>query len=432
MIGEALGMIRELLELRKLLPNPKLPPAALRALQERKLRAVLRYAYDNVPYYHSLFNSAGLAPEDIRTLEDLQYIPVTTKEALRAAGVASITAKGTDLSSCYLLYTSGSTGKPFTVYVTESEATTRRLLEFRTLLSIGFRYQDRLAFLGPERQRPLRLHHRFGLYCAEVVPSLLSIDEQIRRLQKIRPSILWAYPTVLRALLHNVDYRLSKIVRPRVLITSAEICDEVMKERLRTDLNVEMFNFSAAREAGRIAAECPTHRGLHVIADHVLLECLDGDGSASGGKSGVVVLTNLDAFAMPFIRYRLGDLCTLLTERCPCDSPFPLITSPEGRDRDMLRLPSGKLLSPIGFHFILRTFSGIAQFRLIQESLNLIVLQLVTRQPLPPPVLSRLRSQFLRYLQEPIQIDIQQVDFLREDMPKFKTFISELPAAELW
>lgn len=425
-------MISEVLEMGKLLSNCKLSPSALRVLQERKLRAVLRQAYDNVPYYRSLFSVGGLVPEDIRTVEDLKYIPITTKDDLRAAGVERTLAKGISLPSCSTFRSSGSTGKPFTVYFTPSEARRRRLLEFRTLLSMGVRPRDRLAILGPEEPYASRLHHRLGLYRTEVISLLLPTEEQIRLLQRLQPTVLWAYPTVLRALLQSIDYRLSEVICPRALITSAEVFDEVMKERLRADLNVEMFNFYAAAEVGRIAAECSAHEGLHVVADHVLLECLVGDKPPGGGAPGVVVLTCLDSFAMPFIRYRLGDICARLDKLCSCGSSFPLISPPQGRERDMLRLPSGKLLSPMGLHLVLEGLPKIEQFRFIQESVNHLVLQLVMQQHLPPHTRSQLQARLLAHLQEPVQVDIHLVDSIRDDARKFNTFISKLPPADLW
>ena len=79
-------MIGEILEFRRLLKNQKLSHDALQELQNRKLRTVIRHAYENVPYYRSLFSSVGLTPEDIRTVEDLKHIPITTKDDLRNAG----------------------------------------------------------------------------------------------------------------------------------------------------------------------------------------------------------------------------------------------------------------------------------------------------------------------------------------------------------
>src|SRR5262249_55041996 len=149
--------------------------------------------------------------------------------------------------------------------------------------------------------------------------------------------------------------------------------------------------------------------GLHVVADHVLLESLVGDKRAEEGVSGEVTLTCLDSFALPFIRYRLGDICTPLKNPCSCGSSFPLISPPQGRNRDMLRLPSGQLLSPMGLHCILEGLPGLEQFRFIQESTSSIVLQLVMRHALPLHVLSQLRARLLTHLQEPVQIDIRLV-----------------------
>ena len=420
-------MIGEILELRTLLHTSRLSHSELRTLQERKLRAVIRHAYEQVPYYQSLFRSAGLSTEDIRTVEDLHHMPITTKEELRGAGLHNITARGIDLKSCLSFHTSGSTGKPFTVCATRREIRTRRLVDFRALLSTGVRPRDVLAVLGPERTRPSRLHDRLGLYRTEVIPGLLPVDEQIEQLRKLEPTVLWAYPTVLRALLHRVDYRLSELVHPRTLITSAEPFDEVMRERLRADLDMELFNFYGANEVGRIAWECPAHQGLHVNADHVLLECLEEDRPVGWGKCGVVVLTTLNAFAMPFIRYRLGDTCMLLNNSCSCGTTFPLIGPPTGREDDMIQLPSGKLLSPWGCHFILRSFEVVDQFRLIQESPDHLVLQLVSQKGFTAASLAQLRARLLEQLLEPVKLDVQLVDFIRDDAPKFKVFVSKLP-----
>ncbi|HKZ39794.1 MAG TPA: hypothetical protein VJ044_02465, partial [Candidatus Hodarchaeales archaeon] len=130
-------MIGEVLELRRLIKNRRLSSDALQELQNRKLRTVIRHAYENVPYYRSLFSSVGLTPDDITTVENLKYIPITTKDDLRAEGVERIVSKGVKLSSCITEDTSGSTGKPFTIYFARDEDKIRRLIHFRALLSMG-------------------------------------------------------------------------------------------------------------------------------------------------------------------------------------------------------------------------------------------------------------------------------------------------------
>ncbi len=419
-------MIGKILEFRRLLKNQRLSSDALAELQNRKLRSVIRHAYENVPYYRSLFSSVGLSPEDIRTVEDLKHIPITTKDDLRNAGLENIVAKGVELSSCELLRTSGSTGKPFTTYFNRREGRTRWLLHFRALLSVGFRPWDRLALLGPEQPHRIRLHQRLGFYQSSNVSPFISIENQIQSLQQLRPTLFWAYPTILRAVLHKVDYRLRNFIRPRILITSSEVFDDDIKRRILADLDIEMFNFYGAIETGRIAAECTAHEGLHVHADHVILECLENEWTAEMGKAGATVITALNAFTMPLIRYNLGDICRFVEKTCSCGSSFPLIEPPLGRREDLIRLPNGKVLSPHGFFFILRGFHGIDQFRIIQESFDHFVIQILFKENPQDDTLSKVRSRTMEYLGEPVRLDIQLVDFIQEEKRKFRRFISKI------
>ncbi len=419
-------MLGKIVELHRLLRNRHLSADHLRALQEEKLRAVIRHAYEYVPYYRSLFRSAGLSPEDIRTAQDLRKIPVTTKDDLRTAGLQNIVARGTDLSLCSSARTSGTTGKPFRAYFSHSEATTRHLLQFRAVYSVGFRVRDRLVILGPERAPPSRLRYRLGIFRTTGIDPYLPADVRVRRLREMQPTVLWAYPTHLQALLHAVDYRLRKVVRPRILITSAEVLAPGLRRAVHDDLGVEMFNLYGTNEIGRLAVECTAHEGLHVNADHVILECVDGDQPVAPGELGEVVVTSLNCSVMPFIRYHLGDRCTLLATRCSCGCSFPLINPPLGRNWDMIRLPSGRLLSPSFSMRVLRQYDWIDRFLFIQEDLDHFRLQLALRSSPGEQVLSEIRTQYVQFLRDPVRLDIEIVPSIRENMTKVGSFVSRL------
>jgi phenylacetate-CoA ligase len=301
---------------------------------------------------------------------------------------------------------------------------TRQLVEFRTLLSIGFRPWDRLSVLGPETPHAIRFHERFGFYRSENISALLPAAEQIRLLGKTRPTILWAYPTVLRALIHWQETRLRSILRPRILITSAECMDEVLKEKIRSIWkDIEIFNFYGTAELGRIAAECPEHQGLHVNADHLIVELpKDNNTAGSKEKSGVIV-TALNAFAMPFIRYHLGDISKWIDVRCACGSSFPLMHPIQGREDEMVELPGGRLLSPFGLQFILRRFHEIDQFRFVQRDPSCLLVRVALRESLSQDALSKIRADCLRYLGASMNVEIEIAPFL-EEYGKFRTFIN--------
>lgn len=422
-------MIGELLELRTLLKNRHLSPEALLSLQNRKLRSVIEYAYRQVPYYSVLFKSVRLSPGDIRTIEDLKHIPITTKDDLIAAGTENTIAKDTKPSSCHKQFTSGSTGRRFTIYLSPSEFRTRRLVQFRELLSIGLRLLDRLVLLGPEQLHWTRFYQRIGLYRSTNISPFLSTMDQIQYLRKLRPTVLWAYPTMLTALLRN-DYQDTHFDDLRLLITSGEVFHEQIREKVQSDLDIKTFNFYGALEVGRIADECPAQEGLHVNADHVILECLNDGRSVDYGTPGVVVLTTLNVSTMPFIRYRLGDICTPVEKTCSCGCSFPLIGPPRGREEDLVRLPSGRALSPLPFMYIMREINEVDQFRVIQENYDHFVVQAIFGRSPRDETLLYIRTRIMDFLDEPVRVDIRPVDFIHEETVKYRSFISKVPKSD--
>lgn len=416
-------MIGKLGELTRVLRNRRLSRDELGALRNRRLRAVVRHAYESVPFYRSRFQSVGLHPEDIRTVGDLKYIPVTKKEDLRAAGLDRILAKGVNLASCRRRRTNGSMGKPFDTYLNPHEQWIRRLLGFRRLIDIGFRPQDRVCILYDPTQLPAR---RYRTKC---LSPLLPVQQQVQELQGIQPTVLKAWPSSLQALLHHVDYRLNEFIRPRALVTSGEICTKWLKKKIQAHMDVEMFNFYSAGEFGPIASECRAHEGLHLNADHLVLECCRNGRPVQTDESGFAVLTSLYAYTMPLIRYQLGDICTLTDRQCSCGSNLPLIEAPIGRQDEVIRMPNGKVVSVAAVvNITLRPFEGIDQFLLIQESPYDFLLRIVFTLRPAEEVLSEIRTRMVECLGKPASLDIQVVDFIRWNRgSKYKTFVSMVP-----
>ena len=414
------------MSLLQLMRNWRLSPDALRALQERKLRAVVRQAHDNVPYYRSLFRQTGLHPDDIGGLEDLQRIPVTFKDELRAAGVANAVASGTNLAACQIARTSGTTGEPFLAYTSSDEARLLRQLEVRGMLLIGRRPWDRTVVLANANPAHRPWHQHLGISRTDVLTSHLSVAEQAERLRELRPDVLWAYPARLTAVLHRVGYRLSRLAHPGLLITSGEALDPWVRERLLADGGPELFNWYGCMEVGRIAFECPAHQGLHVNADHVIVECLKEGRAVPSGEVGSVVITSLDAFTMPFLRYSLGDEARLLPQPCSCGSAFPLLQLMRGRSFDMVVLPSGNLLAPMALPTRLLSLDWVQQFRIVQESRDHLSVQLATRRPLSAGAVEDARLLCQQVLKEAMQVDIEIVTAFSDSMAGLNSFVSML------
>jgi phenylacetate-CoA ligase len=417
-------------ELQQLFRQDRLPAPKLRALQEQRLRALLSHAYDHVPYYGQRYRDAGIAPHDVCRLEDIRSLPVTTKADLKQAGLPSIVARGLDLKSCILLRTGGTSGDQFDVYRSRRENRTVRLVRLRAMHRAGTRPWDRFAVLGLEAREYRPLSARLGLYQTWSISTRWPLEEQIAILRRVQPTVLRFWPTDLAAVMQALSYRMSDVIHPRLLISSAEVLGAALRRRVVEDLQAPILNFYVAAEFGEIASECPRQEGLHLNADQLILECLREDGQPAGpGEPGVAVITSLFSYSMPLIRYLLGDVTALLDRPCSCGSTLPLIRAPIGRQEDLVRLPSGKVLSVIGLGLVVDDVDAIDRYRFVQEAPDHMVLLLVLRQPMSEESVSRLRSGLLAYLGEPVTMEIRAVESISEDKVKFRKFISRLSSS---
>lgn len=421
-------MIREALELRRALRAPRRPPEVLERERDAKLRALVAHAYARVPYWRRRFDEAGVAPDDMRTAADLPRLPITTRRDLKGAGAAAIADDAPPLDDRVTIRTSGTSGEPFELVATRREIASRRTTDFRALLGAGVGWRDVIAIVGPEHERRPRLHDRAGIFRTEFIPGALAAAEQIERLARLRPTVLWIYPTVLRAIVHEFGDGFADVCRPGTIITSSEVLDPVLRARAEALFPVPIFDFYGSNEVGRIAQECPAHDGLHVNVDRLIVELVDGEGRPAEGE-GEVIVTSLDARAMPFLRYRLGDRTAMLTGSCACGSSFPRIAAPSGRVWDVVRLPSGRQLSPVAFQVVLRNVDGIDQYRIVQQAPDRFDVTIVPGPSFAADALPVLKERLAAVLGEPVAMDLRLSGFMTAEGRKFKVFESRLPSA---
>lgn len=420
-------MIADLTQLRRLFAVRRLPPPAVVEMQNRRLQAVLRHAHLTVPFYRERFRQAGVTPEEIRSPADLVRLPLTTRADLIRAGTDATTSSAHGLARCVKRRTSGSTDHPVSVYLSPSENRRRLLVQLRSLVCMGIRPRDRTAVVSAYRSHSPKLYERLGLYRNFHISRLLSPGDQLLALERFQPTVIWAYATVLRELLHRIDYQLSRIVRPRAFIVAGEPFEPLLRDQLRADLDAEIFSLYGSSEVGIVGWECREHSGLHVNADQVVIECIGENGPVGPGGRGVAVVTTLDYRVMPLIRYRLGDIFSPVGTGCACGSPLPLIGAPLGREKDLLRLPSGRELAPVECD-VFSEFPQVCQYRFVQERPDRVLVQLRFREEPGEDLLPHIRKRIADFLGEPVGLEIRVVERFREAKTKFRTFVSRLAA----
>ncbi len=422
-----------------------LDPEALLALQLRQLGSLLAHAAAQVPHYRGLPARIGWQPGHPLTLESFRRIPVLRRSEvqakaaeLRAATVPREHGAVTEARS------SGSTGRPVAVAVTEVTGLMWEAIALRdnlwhrrdlglTLAALRSRAQPP----GPRGDGLAAPVWNRGVGAAFVNGTSLMfrgnapVREQVEWVTRKQPDYMLLHPTVLREMLDEFAKRRLKWERLKAVITYSEQLPPGLRERVMGDWGVPLQDTYSAREIGYMALQCPEHPHYHVQAESVFVEILDHAGDpCPPGAAGRVIVTPLHNFAMPLLRYEIGDFAEP-GARCRCDRGLPVLTRILGRTRNMLRLPSGDGrwldLMPLER----RAGLPIAQYQLVQHDYATIEARLVAERKLAPREEALLRDLVARCGAGGFAIAISYHDALpRSEGGKFEDFVCAIPPGD--
>ncbi|RJQ51132.1 MAG: phenylacetate--CoA ligase family protein [Nitrospiraceae bacterium] len=422
-------MINSLFLLKGLQGNLRLKRDSLEQIQLKKLKALIRHAYKNVRYYRGLFDSAGLKPDDIQTLSDIRFIPITEKSALRKLNLEEKTAANTDLRDCLKVFTSGSTGMPTHVYFTRYDHLMIDMVYLRSFLVNGLRFRDKRAFiLDPHSFETKRCwYHRLGLAAYENISCFTGAGEQMEALRRIQPDLIHGYPSSLALIALRMLEKGIKDVKPRLVSTSAELLHQKQRERINAAFGISLYDRYAARECGNIAWECDRHDGYHINIDTAVVEIVRDGKPAGYGETGDVIVTNLHSYGMPFIRYRIGDIGSVSDRACSCGVEMPLMRTVEGRDEDFIILKDGRLMSPMMVTGTLDYVPGIRQFRVVQESMDVIDVFLAKGDGFAPGAVDKAQESLREIFGSGVELRCSAVeDIPRESNGKVRAVVSKV------
>jgi phenylacetate-CoA ligase len=187
------------------------------------------------------------------------------------------------------------------------------------------------------------------------------------------------------------------------------------RKRIEAVFGVPVIDLYSCWEFGNIAWECSRHSGYHMNADSLIIELVRDGKRVSAGERGELIITSLDAYAMPLIRYQIGDLGLLGNPGCPCGRGLPLLERIEGRSNDGIRLADGKILHDYPITILLRSIPGILQFRLVQETLGEFKVDLVTGEGFGPGTVERAEKGLREVLGPDITLQFRMVNEIPPD-----------------
>ena len=398
--------------------NPEmetLTRSEIQALQLERLQKTVAHCM-NSPFYRKRFQEAGVRPEDIKTLDDIRRIPLTTKQDLRDTypfGIASI-----PLRDCVRLHSSsGTTGTPTVILHSQRDLEQWGNAVARCLWMVGARPEDVFQNTSGYGMFTGGLGFQYGaekLGMLTVPAAAGNTKRQIKFMTDFGTTVVHAIPSYATRIYEimqqeGIDPR--RDTRLKILAIGAEPHSDEQRKRIESMLGVKAYNsFGMSEMCGPgVAFECQEQNGMHIWEDYYIVEILDPDTlePVPDGELGELVLTTINREAMPLLRYRTRDLTRILPGECPCGRHHKRIDRMKGRTDDMIVL-KGVNIFPIQIEQILMQYKELGSNYLItlltEESNDAMTVEVELGQDFTDDfgVLQRLASNIARALHDEI------------------------------
>jgi len=355
----------------------------LRELQDEKLRKLIKYSYESVPYYRELFDKIKLKPSDIRTVEDLPKIPILEKDIVRKRW-KDLLSKAYPRSKSIIYHTSGTTGKPITVYVSRNCYEREYAFRWMHYSWGGIKRGERFAtFAGHpvvpiSQTKPPFWRHNWAenqlIFSSQHI-SRDTLPHYIGALRKFQPAMIHGYPSSIYLIAHYLVENDISDIRPKAVFTASETLLDFQRKIIEEAFGCKVFNWYGNTEMVAHATECEMGK-MHIHLLHSVMEITDEEGNpVSENKEGIIIGTGLDNWAMPLIRYKVGDIAVPTSSKCSCGRGYPLVEKIVGRIEDYVITPEGRYVGRLDHVF--KHDLHVIEAQLIQEKIDLLRIRIV-------------------------------------------------------
>jgi phenylacetate-CoA ligase len=410
-------LLRKIYYLRKVLQNQWKKPEELKKIQNKMLRRIILHAYKNTVFYRKLWKKNSIDVESIKTVEDLRKLPVISKLDL-IKNYNQFLTTNLKLKRMIMRTTSGTSGVGMKVPFDEKSWDYLEAIYLRSLLAAGYDPRKPLAYYW---YTPFEktIHERLGFMKKILIPCRLTEEQQIKILQKINPEYIYYFSSSIFSIAKKMKKEGIEII-PKCVITHAEVLSDKMRNTIENAFQAPVFDQYGTAEFIRVAWECNEKTGYHVDADSTITEILKDDEPVSSGERGSAVFTCIANDTFPLIRYKIGDIFVATDDKCNCGRNLPLIKSIEGREKDLIKLKSGKILYPKMVIDSIADIDQIYKFRVQYLGKNHFVVNLVCFEEYG--IEQMIKNKLQRVIREDIKVEVEQV----EEISKGKTGKREL------
>lgn len=353
--------------------------------QEKQLRVMIRYAYESVPYYRSLFKENNIKAESIRKIEDLERIPTLSKKTIQERWQEFIPA-GLQNLKYYNRSTGGSTGTPLHYRLSKFDRFLSGAMLYRGWNYAGYDLGDPMVDFGGssldigKKTVIVKMAHEF----ARNMKRMSSFDmedkelyKDVDRINAFKPHLVRGYASSLYFFSKFIEEKDLNICNPKAIVTTSEKLFPAMREKISNVFGCEVFDEYGMNDGGLSAHECEEHVGLHIDNERSIMEIVDETNAQVEDGTGRIISTSLYNYAMPFIRYETMDRGVITSEICPCGRQAPILKEIIGRQQEILKTPEGKYIHGEFFTHIFWEIPHVKEFQVIQETKDKITIKLV-------------------------------------------------------
>lgn len=397
----------------------------IKMFQEQKLQELLAYLETHSPFYQKLFKENNINSTDIRTLEDLQKIPTTTKNDLQQYNhdfFCISQDKIVDYST-----TSGTLGDPITFGLSDSDLERMAYNEAISLACAGIQKGDVVQMITTIDKRFMAgLAYFLGL--RKMGASVVRMGPGIPELQwdsifRYKPKYLITVPSFLLKMIdyaekNGLDYKNSSVYGAVCIgesIKNQDFTDNILSQKIKEKWNIKLFSTYASTEMSTAFTECEFQAGGHHHPELIITEILDDNEiPVQEGENGELTITTLGIEAIPLLRFKTGDIVKAHYEPCQCGRNTMRLGPVVGRKQQMIKY-KGTTLYPPAMNDILNDFNTILCYQIVIQSneigLDEIIIRLSTEQD-HETFVNEVRDHFRAKLRVSPKIEIVDFDIL--------------------
>ena len=367
--------------------------------QDRKLRRMIAFCYNHVPFYRRRFKEANLTPSDIRIVKDLERLPPTTKDDL-IRNKESALPYGVNVRH-YVRTTGGTTGSPLTYKISREDRFLSGALLYRGWSGGGYSLGDKVLFLAGSsltgavksttRMRLTELSRNIRIASAFKM-SAKNLLKYAALMNSWKPSFLRGYPSALNEFAQFIESHDLKTPEVVAIFTTSEKLFPNVRETLQHVFQTRVFDGYGANDGGIGAYEYECGN-MHIDTERSILEVVDENNNQIAKGEGRVLATSLVNYAMPLIRYEIGDQVIASDELCNCGRGSPMLKEVIGRTVSILVMPDGSRVHGWFFqHVFFRVGEQVRKYRVVQETKDRIEIDIVPGSDFGKHTINRIRE----------------------------------------